>query len=411
MRRKACAIALAVAVLAAACGGDDDSGVAFNDAGEVTLVSADARWLGPDIVLDRFDVSEQKLDPDVLGVVATWEYETSNADPTVRPQVEAVVVIDGQRSITASYLGARTPSSQLRDAGGLTLTQTEGGFKLNLVLGNIVGASDLTDPDEFAEFASAAGLDAEELGYDPADFFISDSDEDGLLSYLLRLDGTIEVDGVEIEPPPPIEFEAFESDPDAVAVPDSVVAVAEAESQAIAEEGECDPTLVIVDEQAVTVAAPGAPVVELVLPDGWTAEQNWDDPCLRSGVQITLPDERRSTFGLLVWALESETLDEYVDRFNTDLNFFDIDEEDNELFLQPGDEGYNEAEPIVEEEFQGRRMLRARISQDLGDFVLRDEFLWIDGGTHTIRLTHTLDDDGLAPPQLPDLLEAITITG
>ena len=95
----------AVAGLLAACGGgySDDESAALADPAVAT--PAYASWMGSDEPMETFDVTEQKTNPEIIGVDVVFEYETGDPPGLLQPDLRGTISIDGQRLLGTSYEG------------------------------------------------------------------------------------------------------------------------------------------------------------------------------------------------------------------------------------------------------------------------------------------------------------------
>ncbi|MEO1057269.1 MAG: hypothetical protein AAFY28_10190 [Actinomycetota bacterium] len=403
---------VAAAVVTAACGSGGDDGVGSGGDASVTFVSSEARWIDTTEALDEFDVTVQKTDPTVLGVEAVWTYTVEGDVPLddlrIRPELRAGVVIDGQSTDGEGQLGGASSRFD-RKIGDMRLVPTDDGFKIEFIVGNLLGASDLQSQEEFDEFMADAGVDVDDA---PIRFaFIEDRDTPGVLDYRIVLSGTVEVDGNEIELNDGIEFVAIESDPDAVRVDDDDSAIAAADAANVAETGECVPLAISADDTSFTIAAPDDVTVSGPVPAGWSVEFQEMDPCDQTGLGLlTSADSRSSDFSVLVMPATGEDARAFAERRVVDSNL-SFDDEGNEITLGPGDEFYTGYAPIDEAELAGLPGVRVIGEVDYGEgSVITTNELIAVAGDHAIIVYYSyFDTDDLAD-LVPTLLDGLTIT-
>ncbi len=410
--RRAVAGVIAVAVVGAACGGDDSGDVGSGGDASVTFVSSEARWIDTTEGLDEFDVSVQKTDPTVLGVEGVWTYSVESDLPIdelrIRPELRAGVVIDGQSSDGEGQLGGASSRFE-REIGDMRLVPTDDGFRVEFIVGNLLGASDLRSQEEFEEFMAEAGVDVDDA---PIRFaFIEDRDAPGVLDYRIVLSGTVEIDGNEIELNDAIEFTAIESDPDAVRVADDESAMAAAEAADVVETGECVPLAISADEASFAIVAPDAVAVDGPVPAGWSVEFQEMDPCDRTGLGLLIsPDSRSADINVWVMPAPGEDARAFAERrmANNNLSF---DDEGNEVTLGPGDEFYTDYAPIDDAELAGLPAVRVVGAVDYGEgsVITTNEVVAVAGDHAVIVYYSYFDTDDLAEV-LPTLLDGLTIT-
>ena len=287
------------------------------------------------------------------------------------------------------------------------------GFRVDWVIGPVLGASDLRSQEEFEAFLAEAGVDVDDA---PVRYeFIEDRDDRGVLDYRVVLRGEVDVDGTEVEVDAELEFEATESDPDAVAVAADPNAVAAAEAADVAEVGECEPLAFVADGPVFSISTfDGSVVVEGELPPEWRTEIPSGDPCDRTSIDVfTSADARRADFAVRIFPAEGDSTDGFAERHMFDRNLT-FDEEGNEGQLQPGDDYYVAWDAPVAVELAGRPAVRLTGIIDFGDgrALTTVELVTVVNDQAVIVYTSYFDGgEAVVDEQLPVLLDGLTISG
>ncbi len=419
-RRTIAGIAFTVALVAACGSGDDGNSVVGGGGGtaDAELVSSEARWINTEMALDEFDISLQKTDPTVLGAEVVWDFAVddlggSPLESSLSPDLRAGVSIDDQGVDGSAQLrSGRTISDFDRAIGELRVLPTADGFRIDFLIGPLLGASDLRSQDEFEEFLEEAGVDAEAA---PIRYvFIEDARADGVLNYRVNLSGTVDIDGTTVAVAEEFEFTAVESDPDAVAVARDQSALAEAEVADAVESGDCVPLLVTADDSSFTIAADDdSVVVEGALPAGWGVELQQGDVCDRTGLDVVVdPADRRSErFTVLVFTVAGEDARALAERRADESNIRDADGE--QVTLAPGDEGYTTT-IFDETQLAGKPAVRSVGTSLLApgsDTTFNFVEIVTTVADQAVMVNYSYLDDGSAEAEaLPMLLDGLTIT-
>lgn len=425
-RRTLAGLAIVTALVAACGSGEDGDSVVGGAAADADaeLVSSEARWINTEVALDEFDISVQKTDPTVLGAEVVWDFAVDDLDvspmeASLSPDLRAGVSIDDQGVDGSAQLrSGRAISDFEREIGQLRLLPTADGFRIDFLIGTLLGASDLQSQDEFEEFLEEAGVDAESA---PIRYvFIEDAGTDGVLNYRINLSGTVDVGATTVAVDEEFEFTAVESDPDAVAVARDESALAEAEVADAVESGDCVPLLVTADDSSFTIAADDdSVVVEGALPAGWGVELQQGDVCDRTGLEVVVdPEDRRSAdFAVLVFPAVGEDARAFAERRAADSNIdldADFDADSPGATLAPGDEGYTTT-VFEETELAGKPAVRSvgtSLLEPGSDTTLTFVEIVTTVADQAVVVIYSFlgDDDTSEAEALPMLLDELTIT-